>query len=382
MRADAPRAACLALALALCACGDAAQGDPDGPYDYQLPQGFPAPNEPAENPTTRQQVELGRHLFYDARLSRNGKQACASCHRQELAFTDGRAVAEGSTGEHTPRGSMSLVNAAYAATLTWANPTLRTLEEQALVPLFGEQPVELGFAGREAELLGRLRKEPRYQELFAEAFPELDDPFSIASVVKALAAFERTIIAGDTRVDRYRNGERSALDASEQRGLALFYSERFECFHCHSGFNYSLAVQHQGLSFDQASFENNGLYNLAGSGDYPESGRGLYEFSFKAEDRGRFKPPSLRNIALTAPYMHDGSLATLEDVVAHYAAGGTLIESGPLAGDGRAHPNKSRFIKGFEMSADDQRDLLAFLRALTDDALLHDPRFADPWSTP
>jgi cytochrome c peroxidase len=335
--------------------------------------------EPENNPTAAPKAELGRFLFYDERLSRNSKEACATCHRQELAFTDGKAVAEGSTGEHTPRGSMSLVNVAYAATLTWANPNLRTLEEQALVPLFGEVPVELGFSGREAELVARLRAEPVYQELFPEAFPGLDDPFSIDSMVKAIAAFERTIIAGGTRVDRYRNGEREALDRSEQRGLALFYSERFECFHCHSGFNYSLSAKQQGLTFDQASFENNGLYNLGGTGDYPATSRGLYDFTFKPEDMGRFKPPSLRNIALTAPYMHDGSLATLEDVLAHYAAGGRLIESGPLAGDGRAHPNKSRFIRGFKMSAEDERDMLAFLRALTDDALLEDARFSDPW---
>ena len=369
----------LALSIVLAACGAESGTSPAGPFDFQLPPGFPAPNEPVDNPTTREKAELGRFLFYDKRLSLNGKQACASCHRQELAFTDGKAVSEGSTGEHTARGSMSLVNAAYAGSLTWANPNLRTLEKQALVPLFGELPVELGFAGEESELLARLRKEPVYQRLFPEAFPELEDPFSIDSVVKAIAAFERTIVAGDTRVDRYRNGDRAALDASEQRGLALFYSERFECFHCHSGFNYSLSVQHQGLTFDQAAFENNGLYNLGGTGDYPASNRGLYDFTFKAEDRGRFKPPSLRNIALTAPYMHDGSLATLEDVLAHYAAGGTLIESGPLAGDGRAHPNKSRFIRGFEMSADDRRDLLAFLRALTDATLLTDERFSDPW---
>jgi cytochrome c peroxidase len=350
------------------------------PYDYDLPAGFPAPLEPADNPTTAEKVELGRHLFHDRRLSHNRKQACASCHRQELAFTDGLAVSEGSTGEHTARGSMSLVNAGYAATLTWANPTLRTLEEQALVPLFGERPVELGFAGREAELLARLRDDARYQELFPAAFPDEDDPFTLQGVTRALAAFQRTIVSGRSRVDRYRNGERSALDASEQRGLALFYSERFECFHCHSGFNYSLAVKHEGAVLDQAAFENNGLYNVGGSGDYPEPNRGLYELSGDARDMGRFKPPSLRNIALTAPYMHDGSLTTLDDVLDHYAAGGRLIAEGPLAGDGRAHPNKSRFVKGFTESAEDRRDLLAFLRALTDEALLTDPRFSDPWA--
>jgi cytochrome c peroxidase len=368
----------LALCLALAACG-AADEAPAEPYDYGLPGDFPAPIEPADNPTTAEKAELGRHLFYDARLSLNGEQACASCHEQRLAFTDGRTVSVGSTGDATPRNAMSIVNSGYAASLTWANPALRTLEEQALVPLFGERPVELGHAGKEAELEAKLRAEPRYQALFPAAFPDDAEPITVANAVKAIAAFERTLISGRTAYDRYRAGDRSALNASEQRGVALFFSERFECFHCHSGFNMSIAVQHVGLSFDLARFECNGLYNLDGAGAYPEPNRGLYELTGVDADMGRFKPPSLRNVALTAPYMHDGSIATLEGVLDHYAAGGRLIESGPHAGDGRLHPNKSRFVKGFAMSDEDRRDLLAFLRALTDHELVKDPRFADPW---
>jgi cytochrome c peroxidase len=367
----------LALVLLLAACGDTSSQDE--PYDLSLPVDFPGMVIPDDNPLTVHKVELGRHLFYDQRLSRNQTEACASCHKQELAFTDGRSVSLGSTGEHTPRAAMSIVNAGYTATLTWANPGMRLLEKQVLVPLLGEQPVELGFANHDAELLARLRAVPEYKALFPGAFPDEKDPFSLSNVAKAIAAFERTIISGDSRVDRYRNGDESALNASEQRGLAMFYSERFECFHCHSGFNYSAAVQQEGLTFDQATFECNGLYNIGNTGAYPTGNRGLYEFTGKVTDMGRFKPPSLRNIALTAPYMHDGSIATLEAVLEHYAAGGRLIEDGPLAGDGRMHPNKSRFIRGFDMSVEDKRDMLAYLRALTDEGVIKDERFSDPW---
>jgi cytochrome c peroxidase len=377
MRSERAPWAALVLLLG-CRAQEDAHEEPS--LELALPVGFPQAVEPDGAELTESKLELGRRLFYDKRLSLNESQACASCHQQALAFTDGRALSAGSTGQLTQRSSMSLGNVGYAATLTWANDSLRTLEEQVLVPLFGEDPVELGFAGKEAVLLERLRAEPIYRELFARAFPGADEAISLQHVAQAIAAFERTLISGNTRVDRYRNGEMSALDASEQRGLALFFSERFECFHCHGGFNYSSAVAQVGLAFDQAAFENNGLYNLGGSGAYPEPNRGLYELTGDPRDMGKFKPPSLRNVAITAPYMHDGSLATLEEVLEHYAAGGRSIADGPLAGDGRANPNKSRFVRGFVMPEEDKRDLLAFLRALTDEGFLRDPSLADPWT--
>src|SRR5262249_11079391 len=139
-------------------------------YIWNLPTGFPAPRVPADNPMTAAKVELGRHLFYDTRLSANGTQSCASCHEQARAFTDGKERAVGSTGERHPRNSMSLVNVAYFGTLTWANPTLTRLEDQALVPMFGEHPVELGLRSPGTSLLERLERDGTYQRLFAEAF--------------------------------------------------------------------------------------------------------------------------------------------------------------------------------------------------------------------
>ncbi len=362
------------LFLLALACGESAEA-----YVWDLPPGFPEPRVPEDNPMSEAKVELGRRLFYDTRLSGNETQSCASCHLQSLAFTDGRVQGVGSTGEVHPRSSMSLANVGYAATLNWANPLIRELEPQALGPLFGETPVELGMAGREDELVARLRGELVYQELFPEAFPEQEDPFTVSRVLAALAAFQRTLISGRSPYDAFTNGDSDASSESAQRGAELFFGEEAECFHCHGGFNFTASLDHSGQVFETLSFQNNGLYDLDGRGLYPTPNFGLFEFSEDRRDMGSFKPPTLRNIAVTAPYMHDGSIATLEEVIQHYADGGRNVTEGPHVGDGRLNPNKSIFVNGFELTPERQADLLAFLESLTDEAFLTDPRFADPW---
>ncbi|MCB9615612.1 MAG: di-heme enzyme [Sandaracinus sp.] len=370
---------CRVLALLALVVACSPEGDS---YVWALPEGFPEPRVPEDNPMSDAKVELGRHLFYDVRLSGNQTQSCASCHFQELAFTDALPVSVGSTGESTPRGAMSLVNVAYTPTLTWASPVLRHLEQQALVPMFGESPVELGLAGLEDELLARLRAEPRYAELFPSAFPDEDDPVSLDAVTKALAAFQRSLISADAPWDRYEAGDTSAVSEAARRGGEFFFSEAGECFHCHGGFLFSSSVDHAGNVFDQATFQNNGLYDVDGRGAYPATNTGLYEHTAEPRDMGRFKPPTLRNVALTAPYMHDGSLATLDDVLDHYAAGGTVTTEGPNAGDGRTSPNKSLFVHGFTLDEGLRADLHAFLEALTDEGVRTNPRFSDPWLRP
>jgi cytochrome c peroxidase len=354
---------------------------PHEDFVWRLPPGFPRPVVPPDNPMSEVKVELGRFLFYDRRLSANETQSCASCHRQERAFSDGRPVAVGSTGELHPRNSPSLGNVAYNPTLTWMNPLLVRLEEQMLVPLFGDDPVELGLRGREDLLLERLRADARYREMFAAAFPGDDEPIGVGNLTKAVAAFERTLVTGDSAYDRYvYQGQDDALSESAKRGMELFFSEIAECDHCHGGLNFASALTHEGNPRDAAPFENNGLYNVGGTGAYPEPNTGLYAFTGEARDMGRMKPPSLRNVELTAPYMHDGSIATLEEVVAHYARGGRLVAGGPNAGDGALSPNKSEFVTGFPISAAAAADLVEFLRSLTDHQLASDPRFADPFA--
>lgn len=386
----------LGFTLVIAGCGSDGGGGAAGSggsapteWVWDLPDTVPPPRVPDDNPMTVEKVELGRFLFYDTRLSGNQTQSCASCHKQELAFTDGLDVAVGSTGEMTPRSSMSLSNAGYQASLTWANEALVRLERQALVPMFGEVPVELGLANLEDELLQRMRDDDRYPDMFAAAFPDEEDPISIDGITKAIASFQRQLTSFGSKADRWAAGDRTALNESEQRGLALFFggtnaagvNDAFECFHCHGGFLYSQASDDAFQVFDQKFFMNNGLYNLDEQGSYPPGNEGIYpDSSDDPADKGKFKPPSLRNIAVTAPYMHDGSLATLDDVIDHYARGGTLTESGPNAGDGFDNPNKSAFLNGFEITEQEREDLKAFLHALTDDDFLNEPAFSDPFA--
>ncbi|MFW6052207.1 MAG: MbnH family di-heme enzyme, partial [Myxococcota bacterium] len=313
----------------LVAFGCGGDGPSGTPVELELPSHFPQPNVPEDNPLTEEKVELGRHLFYDRRLSANETQSCGDCHQQALAFTDGMATAVGSTGEVHPRATMGLTNVVYSATFTWANDLVRSLESQAAVPLFEEDPiVELGLGGREEEMLDRLRADEAYQEMFQGAFPRDDDPFTVQNVLAAIGSFERVLLSTDAPIDRFQQGDTSALSESAQRGLDLFFGEKFECFHCHGGFNFQDALDHQNNTTDQAAFHNTGLYNVDGRGAYPPDNQGLYEVSNEPSDMGHFKAPSLRNVELTAPYMHDGSVATLEEVLEIYAAGGRNITEG------------------------------------------------------
>ena len=352
---------------------------PTPTYDWDLPPGIPAPVVPANNPMSAAKVELGRHLFFDERLSGNGTQSCGSCHDQSRAFTDGLAVSLGSTGESTPRNAMALANVAYNASQTWANPSLVTLEQQALAPIFGEFPVELGVTNREAEVVARFREDATLRPMFEEAFPGQADPVSMANIVFAIASYERSLLSFGSPYDRYFYGnDETAMSDSALRGMTLFFSERVECFHCHGGFNFAGSVVHGNAPTTTGEFQNNALYNIDGRGGYPRGNRGLYEHTGNANDMGRFRPPSLRNIALTAPYMHDGSIATLDGVIDHYAAGGRTLTEGPNAGIGSESPVKSIFLHGFTLTTEERADLMAFLEALTDEGFIQGTRHQDP----
>ncbi len=316
-------------------------------WSWNLPKGFPKPPVPADNPMTSEKVELGRYLFYDTRMSVNGKASCATCHKQELAFTDGQPVGVGATGEKHTRGPMSLVNVAYSAVLTWNNPEMTGLEKQALVPMMGDHPVELGL--REGDgFLPMLRADPQYKALFENAFPQDADLFTIANATKALASFERSIISARSPYDRYHyQRDDSAISDSAKRGEIVFFRQDVHCFQCHSGATFSGDGTAAGREMRHVQFHNTGV----------------------SPGPDKFKAPTLRNIALTAPYMHDGSMATLDAVLDHYAAGGRFHDN----------PAKDQLIGGFELSAQQRHDLIEFLKTLTDEEVLHDPRFANPW---
>ena len=354
-------------------------------FEWNLPPGFPTPRVPEGDPMTVEKVALGRHLFYDQRLSGNQTQSCASCHDQALAFADGRKVSVGSTGTVLPRSGMSLANVGYQPVLTWANPTLTSLTEQMLIPLLADDPVELGIGGIEGEVMDRLRADETYQSLFAEAFPDEEDPFTLDNLTRAIAAFERTLISGDSPADRFREGDTMALSPSARAGHDLFFSKEVGkpgCVKCHSGQDrvfFTSNFDFEGKPVAHIQFDNTGLYNLGPDGAYPEPNTGLFRLTGNPADMGKFKVPTLRNVAVTAPYMHDGSIATLEEVLDHYAAGGRTITSGPHTGVGSDNPHKSPLIEPFDLTANERLALVAFLEALTDEAFLTDARFSNPW---
>ena len=350
-------------------------------YQWDLPPWAPDPIVPPDNPMSREKVELGRRLFYDKRLSADASMSCATCHQQQKAFTDGKARSEGVDGTLGGRSAMSLANAGYLPVLTWMNPNLNSLEIQALIPIFGEHPVEMGMAGREQLLFERLKAEPRYRKLFTEAFPNESTRgdealYSLSTVTKALAAFQRSLVSFGSAFDQYRyEGKKEALSASAKRGESLFFGEKMECYHCHGGLNFNDNVQHSRMPFPELGFHNTGLYDIDGKGSYPKKNPGIIEITGLAGDTGKFRTPTLRNVALTAPYMHDGSIPTLAEVIrSHYARAGRAS-----AKYGQPNPLRSEFLQGFEVTDEEVADLVVFLESLTDVAFVANPRHGDPW---
>lgn len=346
--------------------GAGAKLENQGDYVWQLPMGFPTPVVPPDNPMTWEKVELGRQLFHDPRLSGDGSVSCATCHQPALAYTDGRARAKGIQGNLHPRSAMSLTNVAYNATLGWDDPTLSRLEEQMLIPMYNTDPPEMGVSGREEEILLRFKSDSNLRKLFQKAFPQDKVPVTMPNVVYAIAAFERTLISGHSSYDRWAYGaDPNALNRDQREGARLFFSKRLSCFRCHAGFNLSGPVQHAGREATEAGFHNTALYNVNGSGAYPQANTGLHRHTGRNEDMGKFRAPTLRNIALTAPYMHDGSMATLEEVLDHYEAGGRSRLSQPSVA-----PNTDPLMTGFKLTSEEKRQLIAFLHALTDESFI------------
>lgn len=377
------RVAGTCLTLLACGGGDSLAPDPADPlqlsgnpadFRWELPSGVAPPSVPSDNPMSPAKVELGRRLFYDTRLSVNGGFSCASCHRQEFAFADARNLSVGATGEVHPRNSIGLANTGYQRSFGWAAPGTTTLEIHAEIPMFGVSPVEMGLRGREAALLAELQSVPLYRQLFATAFPGHRDPATMLTIAQAIAAFQRTLNAAQSPVDRHRRGDEAALSTSARRGMAVF--EAKGCTSCHAGPDFTLATL---PGPPEAAFANTGLYNLGGTGAYPTRNRGLMETTGRPTDMGRMKIPSLRNVALTFPYGHDGSVGSLEAVIDNYARGGRLVQVGPHAGDGRDNPFKDPRVRGFLLTAAERADLVSFLQSLTDSTFVTNPRFANPW---
>lgn len=308
------------------------------PFELPIPYGIPQPKIPEANLPTLSRVELGKRLFFDKTLSSDSSVSCASCHAADKAFSDGKAVSTGVHKKTGTRNSMALINLAWSNSFFW-DGGVPTLEMQVLKPLTSKEEMNMPVE----EALNRIRKNPDYKTLFRKAYGK--DP-DAESLFKAIACFERTLLSFNSKFDMYFYQKRDVFNESELRGYKLFFDNngKVHCASCHSGVN-----------FTNNSFQNNGLYL-----EYPDEGR--YKITSKNSDKGKFKVPTLRNIALTAPYMHDGSLKTLEEVIEHYNTGGKL------------HPNKSPHVHihpSLELTETDKQDLVNFLKTLTDENFIN-----------
>lgn len=273
------------MALATLACADG--------YEWRLPRGFPEPAVPADNPMSEAKVTLGMRLFSDPRLSASGRHSCESCHSPGLAFTDGLPRSRGDSGETLSLNAPTLFNVAYNPSLGWNDPAVRTLEQQMAGPLFNEHPRELGLKGREAAVERLLAGDAAMASGFVAAFPGEARPVTLINVVRAIAAYERTLITASSPFDRYVfGGEHRALSDAQKRGMELF-SGRAGCAACHGGINFAGPWVDRDVPRTEPAFADTGT-------------------------GATVRVPTLRNVARTAPYMHDGRFESLDDVLAHY----------------------------------------------------------------
>lgn len=302
-------------------------------YKLEIPEGFPYPIIPEDNPLNWATLDLGKRLFFDPILSLDSTISCASCHKQEFAFADNLEVSPGVENRLGLRNSMSLANVAYYDLFLREGGVL-TLEMQVLAPIHDHNEMAFNIISA-AE---RMKNDSMYVKLSREAYNREPDAFVIT---RAIATFERTMISGNSQYDK------NLLSESQQRGKELFFSNSLNCTSCHGTFLFT----NQGI-------ENNGLYE-----NYEDSGR--YRLTHLQEDIGKFKVPTLRNIELTAPYMHNGSMETLSDVIDHYASGG------------KTHFNQSDLITGFTISEIEKMDLINFLKSLTDEEFTHNSFFEE-----
>lgn len=306
----------------------------------EVPPMFPSIDHPEGNEYTNERWSLGKKLFFDPILSKDGKVSCASCHEPSLAFSDKEDVSLGSDGIPGTRNAPTLANVAYHPYFT-REGGVPTLEMQILVPIQEHDE----FNNNIVIIADSLSKIEAYVSMALEAYDQEPNPFVIT---RALAQFERSLISGQSSYDlQYNYGYSGSMSVSAKRGKLLFESERTACSSCHSGFN-----------FTNYSFQNNGLYE-----EYADPGRS--RFTQKEEDVALFKVPTLRNIEVTAPYMHDGSIQTLEEVIEHYDSGGA------------GHKNKSESIKPINLSNSEKEDLLAFLKSLTDEKFINNKNFQE-----
>lgn len=302
-----------------------------------------------------EQQQLGQYLFFDTRLSLNNTKSCASCHNPSFAFSDGYKTSITALGENVQHNAPSLINSTYLKRFDWANPTATSLVAQIQRPLYGNHPIELGLNHNIQKLNQIFSKDTFYIQLFKKAFPNDNSLFTPKQIETALVAYEKTLISRESKFDK------QTFTSNQYYGLKLFTSAKLNCVSCHPPPYFTLATKSDNID---SIYANIGLYVK-----YPLTDNGLSSFTKKSSDEGKFKIPSLRNVLLTAPYMHDGSIATISEVIDHYAKGG------------RNHPNKNKNIKGFTITSKEKQDLIEFLETLTDSSIFYKQNFKNPFKS-
>lgn len=310
---------------------------------FEVPRRFPSPNLPSDNPLSEEGIALGKKLFYDPILSGNNTLSCADCHFQSKGFSDPATFSVGIEGVLGTKNASAIINAAWNTSNFWDGRTI-SLEEQALGPVTSF--IELHSPSWE-QVAQELMDNSEYKALFKQAFNA--DIIDSSHIVKAIAQFERIIISSDSKFDKFLD-YRASLTPSELRGKEIFNTEKGDCFHCHS---YPL--------FTSNLFHNNGL-DPEGIMD-----NGRFNVTNDPNDKGKFKSPTLRNVELTAPYMHDGRFATLEDVIDHYNFGGHNSST--------IDPLMKKVDIGLGLTQQDKTDLVNFLKTLTDSTFINNPEF-------
>lgn len=353
---------CMVSALFSCRENEGTPADPT-PYAFNIPSGYPQPIQPADNITTVEGAELGRRLFYDVRLSADNSMSCATCHKQENAFSDVNQFSLGIHGGHTNRNSMALINLTFNANqhFFW-DGRAETIERQVFEPV--RNPLEMASDWNTA--VQKIKNESVYPPLFEAAFGSKD--VDSVRISRAIAQFLRTIVSFGSPFDKWARGE-GPLTAQQQNGLNLIQSQtKGDCFHCHNSAD---------RLFSRYGHTNNGLDPQSAWAD-PAFDFGHFRVTGNPSDKAKFKVPTLRNIMLTAPYMHDGRFATMEDVlINHYLTGGQVSETiDPLM---EYSPQAMPSNPGLNLTPQDVQDIIAFLHTLTDTELTTNPKLSNPW---
>ncbi len=319
---------------------------------------------------------FGRYLFFDTHLSINHTKSCGSCHAPQLAFTDGYRRSVSPLGENLLHNSPSLLNTYDYLFYDWANPTATSYIQQMQRPLYNHQPIELGLDQHWDEVTAYITSDSTYASLYSLSFPKEHTSITKPQLEFAISAYLKSLKSQNSAYDQYMKGDKEAMSHSAIAGLQLFASNKLACVQCHKPPSFTLASSSKNLN---EVYINIGLYKMNTTNEYPENDAGLFHYTHNKNDDGKFKIPSLRNVAITSPYMHDGSMITLNEIIDLYASGGRNIEKGKLKGDGRAHKNKHSLIHGFEITKEEKIDLINFLIALTDTSYLSNEHFLNPF---